>query len=289
MLGPASTLSSSLRRPAARGRRSDAATVLVAITLGQRRRQQAQRLVRRGVSQLRHPDRQDARAGTTGKRHRRALRQNHPRRVPELATDPQPPPPPARAARLRRPLQRPQAAPRAQAPVTATSRTTADSNHRRGRAPRPPRRPHPRALPNCRVTATRLRRGDERAWSAWPSSVRSTARGLGGHGTHAGCSPRGRGHCTRTAEARRLLRPAAPRNTPRPAACRAITTTGPLPSRTGPATPGKEPGNAVQAYTPDPPTIREPERVVEQRERAPRWERPLAVILRLRPRRRPGP
>jgi len=40
------------------------------------------------------------------------------------------------------------------------------------------------------------------------------ARGLGGHGTHAGCSPRGRGHCARTAEARRLLRPAVPRNLP---------------------------------------------------------------------------
>jgi hypothetical protein len=72
----------------------------------------------------------------------------------------------------------------------------------------------------------------------------------------------------------------------RPAACRAITTTGPLPSRTGPATPGKDArkcGSSVH------PTMREPERVVEQRKRAPRWERPLAVVLRLRPRRRPGP
>ena len=70
-----------------------------------RPRQQVQRPLRRGVPQRRHPDRQDAGAGAEGKRHRRALRPNRPRRVPRLAADPQPPPPRARPARLRRPLQ----------------------------------------------------------------------------------------------------------------------------------------------------------------------------------------
>jgi hypothetical protein len=91
-----------------------------------------------------------------GKRHRRTLRQNRPRRVPGLAADRRPPPPRARPGRLRRPLQRPQAAPRPQAPATATSRATADANHRRDRAPGPPRRPHPRVQPNRRLSATRL-------------------------------------------------------------------------------------------------------------------------------------
>ena len=68
----------------------------------------------------RHPDRQDARAGAAGKRHRRAVRQNRPRRMPRLAADPQPPPPRARPARLRRALQHATAASRAQAPATAT-------------------------------------------------------------------------------------------------------------------------------------------------------------------------
>ena len=106
--------------------------------------------------QRRHPSRQDARTSAASKRHRRAVRQNRPRRVPGLAADRQPPPPRPRPARLRRPLQHPQAAPRPQAPVTATSGATADSNRRPDRAPRPPRRPHPRVLPNRRLTATRL-------------------------------------------------------------------------------------------------------------------------------------
>src|SRR5205814_771715 len=41
---------------------------------------------------------------TAGKRLRRALRSQHPRRVSGLAADPQPPPPRARLAHLRRPL-----------------------------------------------------------------------------------------------------------------------------------------------------------------------------------------
>ena len=47
--------------------------------------------------------------------------------------------------------ERPQAAPRPQAPATPTSRATADANHRRDRAPGPPRRPHPRVPPNRRL------------------------------------------------------------------------------------------------------------------------------------------
>jgi Homeodomain-like domain len=92
-----------------------------------RPRQQIQRHLRPGVRQRRDPGRRDAGASAAGKRHRRALRPDRPRRVPGLAADPQPPPPRPRAARLRRPLQRPQAAPRAQAPATTNSRATADA------------------------------------------------------------------------------------------------------------------------------------------------------------------
>jgi hypothetical protein len=88
-----------------------------------------------------------------------------------------------------------------------------------------------------------------------------------GHGTHAGCSPRGGGHCARTAEARRLLRPATPRglpSSPRRLPSHhnngaAALTHRPRGTRAG------RPENAVQAYT-QTPTMREPERVVEQRE-----------------------
>ena len=45
-----------------------------------------------------------------------------------------------------------QAAPRAQAPATATCGATADTGHRRDPSPRPPRRPHPRVLPRRRLT-----------------------------------------------------------------------------------------------------------------------------------------
>jgi Reverse transcriptase (RNA-dependent DNA polymerase) len=85
------------------------------------------------------------------KRYRRALRQNRPRRVPRLAADPQPPPPRARPARLRRALQQPQAAPRTPAPTTTTCKAAADTSHRRGPATRPPRRRHPRVLPRRRL------------------------------------------------------------------------------------------------------------------------------------------
>jgi hypothetical protein len=73
--------------------------------------------------------------------------------VPGLAADRQPPPPRARPARLRRALQHAEAAPRARPPATATSRAAADSDtdRRGGPSPRPPRRPHPRVLPNRRL------------------------------------------------------------------------------------------------------------------------------------------
>jgi len=62
-------------------------------------------LFRRGRPQRGHPDREDARAGATGERDRRALRQNRPLRMSGLAADPQPPPPRTGAPHLRRPLQ----------------------------------------------------------------------------------------------------------------------------------------------------------------------------------------
>src|SRR5512133_4140599 len=76
--------------------------------------------------------------------------------MPRLAADPQPPPPRARPARLRRALQHATAAPRAQRPTTATSEATADTDRRGGPSPRPPRRPYPRVQPNCRLSATRI-------------------------------------------------------------------------------------------------------------------------------------
>ena len=91
-----------------------------------RPRQQVQRPLRRGVPQRRHPDREDAGAGAAGKRHRRAVRQNRPRRMPRLAADPQPPPPRTRPARLRRPLQHAKAASRARAPPDRPRRATAE-------------------------------------------------------------------------------------------------------------------------------------------------------------------
>src|SRR5512133_2614463 len=72
--------------------------------------------------------------------------------MPRLAADPQPPPPRARPARLRRALQHATAAPRARPPTTATSEATADTDRRGGPSPRPPRRPHPRVQPNRRLT-----------------------------------------------------------------------------------------------------------------------------------------
>jgi hypothetical protein len=58
-----------------------------------------------GLPQRGHPDREDAGAGAEGERDRRTIRPHRPRRMPGLATDPQPPPPRARPPRLRRPLQ----------------------------------------------------------------------------------------------------------------------------------------------------------------------------------------
>jgi hypothetical protein len=75
----------------------------------------------------------------------------------------------------------------------------------------------------------------------------------------------------------------------RPAACRAITTTGPLPSRTGPAAPGQDARKMRFKRTPRPRRCASPSASSSNAKRAPRWERPLAVTLRLRPRRRPGP
>jgi hypothetical protein len=75
----------------------------------------------------------------------------------------------------------------------------------------------------------------------------------------------------------------------RPAACRAITTTGPLPSRTGPAAPGQDARKMRFKRTPRPRRCASPSASSSNAKRAPRWERPLAVTLRVRPRRRPGP
>jgi len=70
------------------------------------------------LPQRKHPDRQDARAGAEGKRDRGTLPPDRARRVSGLAADPQPPTPRTRAARLRRPLQPREAAPRTRAPAT---------------------------------------------------------------------------------------------------------------------------------------------------------------------------
>ena len=64
-----------------------------------RPRQQVLRPVRRGVPQRRDPDREDTRPVSESERDRRTLRQNDPRGVPRLATDPQPPPPRTRSPR----------------------------------------------------------------------------------------------------------------------------------------------------------------------------------------------
>ena len=69
----------------------------------------------------------------------RAFRQHCPRRMPRLAAAPQPPPPRAHPARLRRTLQHAKTASRARPPA-ATPGATADTNHRRDPPPRPPRR-----------------------------------------------------------------------------------------------------------------------------------------------------
>ena len=67
-----------------------------------RPRQQVLRPVRRGVPQRRDPGREDTRPVSESERDRRTLRQNHPRGVPRLATDPQPPPPRTRSPSVHR-------------------------------------------------------------------------------------------------------------------------------------------------------------------------------------------
>jgi hypothetical protein len=104
-----------------------------------RPRRQIQRPLRRGLPQRWHPDRQDAAAGAEGKRHRRAFRQNRPRRMSLPAADPQRPPPRARPAPLRRALQHAEAASRAQ-----------PSNHRN----RSRYRQHPRSARSSATTAS---------------------------------------------------------------------------------------------------------------------------------------
>ena len=86
-----------------------------------RPRQQVQRPLRRGLPQRRHPDREDAGAGTEGERDRGAVRPHRPLGVPGLAADPEPAPPRARPSRLHRPLQPPEAASRAR-PAAAEPR-----------------------------------------------------------------------------------------------------------------------------------------------------------------------
>jgi len=67
--------------------------------------------LRRHLRQRRHQDHQDTGASAEGERDRRAIRPNRPLRVPRLAPDPEPPPPRARAPRVRGPIQQPPAAP----------------------------------------------------------------------------------------------------------------------------------------------------------------------------------
>jgi hypothetical protein len=127
-----------------------------------RPRQQVQRLLRRGLRQQRDHERQAAGAAAAGKRNRGAVAQDRSRRMSGLATDRRPPPPRARASRLRRALQPAKAAPLAQPPATArcgaatTCGATADTSRWRDPPTRPPRGPDPRVLPRRRMTETPL-------------------------------------------------------------------------------------------------------------------------------------
>jgi putative transposase len=90
------------------------------------------------------------------------------RRMPRLASDPERPPPRARATRLRRSLQRPQAAPRAESHTAGSDRPrTPGRLLMRCEAPRPPRRTHPRIQLRCvnRICAPNRRLRDKRAIS----------------------------------------------------------------------------------------------------------------------------
>lgn len=90
-------------------------------------------------------------SGTQRERLRRTLGRHGPPRLPRLAADHEPRTARACAARLRRALQHPQAAPRAR---TETARTSASSPPRRPKTDRPaptpraPRRPHQRIRPS---------------------------------------------------------------------------------------------------------------------------------------------
>jgi putative transposase len=82
-----------------------------------------------------------------GERCRRAIRRQHQTGVPRLAADRQPAPPTACSAGVRRALQHPQAAPRAQSRPSRTTPPTANDGKPASRSDpqtRPARRPHPR-------------------------------------------------------------------------------------------------------------------------------------------------
>src|SRR5438094_401120 len=72
--------------------------------------------------------------------------------MPGLAADPQPPPPRARAPRLRRPLQPAKAASRSRPATTNHWRGTGSIRLRHDPPARPPRRPYPRVLPSRRLS-----------------------------------------------------------------------------------------------------------------------------------------
>lgn len=119
-----------------------------------RPRQQVHPRLRRCLRQRRHPRPQDAGASTESERNRRTLRRNRPPRVPRLAPNHKPPPPPARAPRLRRALQQPPAA-QVTRPCPTSADRAAEAPRNQGRRhqlapPRPTRRTHPR-IPHRRM------------------------------------------------------------------------------------------------------------------------------------------
>ena len=116
-----------------------------------RPRQQVQPRLRRGLPQRGRRDHPHPVSGAEGERVRRTLGRHRPPRLPRLAPDQQPQTARACPARLRRPLQHPQAAPRARAETTDTS--ASPTPRRPGPAgpappPRPTRRTDPRIRPS---------------------------------------------------------------------------------------------------------------------------------------------
>ncbi len=83
-----------------------------------RSRQQVHARVRHRLPKRRNRDHPDAGPSAAGERGRRTLHPHRPIRMPRLAPDRQPPPSRAGTPRLRRPLQRPPAAPSAQPHAT---------------------------------------------------------------------------------------------------------------------------------------------------------------------------